>query len=73
MKGVERMKGIGLLMIAFVFFSVYVYTLFATEYGLLLVKLTVVVIVGVICFIIGWIGITLTINEKEQQTNKSDQ
>jgi hypothetical protein len=66
MKGVEKMKGISLLMIAFVFFSVYVYTLFATEYGLLLVKLTVVVIVGVICFIIGWIGITLTINEKEQ-------
>ncbi len=66
MKGVEKMKGISLLMIAFVFFSVYVYTLFATEYGLLLVKLTVVVIVGVICFIIGWIGITLTTNEKEQ-------
>ncbi|WP_148687117.1 hypothetical protein [Candidatus Nitrosocosmicus hydrocola] len=66
MKGVEKMKGIGLLVIAIVFFSVYVYTLFGTDYGLLLVKLTVAVIVGVICFILGWIGITLTINEKEQ-------
>ena len=66
MKGVEKMKGIGLLVIALVFFSVYVYTLFATEYGMLLVKITVALIVGVICFIIGWIGITLTINEKEQ-------
>ena len=65
MKGVEKMKGIGLLVIAIVFFSVYVYTLFATDYGILLVKLTVAVIVGVICFILGWIGITLTINERE--------
>ncbi|GKS60827.1 hypothetical protein YTPLAS21_02850 [Candidatus Nitrosocosmicus sp.] len=60
------MKGIGLLLIAIVFFSVYVYILFATDYGILLVKITVAVIVGVICFILGWIGITLTINEKEQ-------
>ncbi|MGD9672140.1 MAG: hypothetical protein AB7U98_01520 [Candidatus Nitrosocosmicus sp.] len=66
MKGVEKMKGIGLLLIAIVFFSVYVYILFATDYGILLVKITVAVIVGVICFILGWIGITLTINEKEQ-------
>ena len=65
MNGVEKIKGIGLMIIALVFFSVYVYTLFATEYGLLLAKFTVAVIVGVICFIIGWIGITLTINEKE--------
>ena len=65
MKVVEKMKGIGLLAIAFVFFSVYIYTLFDTEYGMLLVKLTVAIIVGVICFIIGWIGITLTVNEKE--------
>ena len=60
------MKGIGLLLIAIVFFSVYVYILFATDYGILLVKITVAVIVGVICFILSWIGITLTINEKEQ-------
>ncbi len=66
MKGVEKMKGIGLLLISIVFFSVYVYILFATDYGILLVKITVAVIVGVICFILGWIGITLTINEKEQ-------
>jgi hypothetical protein len=67
MKGVEKMRGIGLLVIALIFFSVYVYILFATDYGMLIVKITVAVIVGVICFIIGWIGVTLTINEKEQQ------
>ena len=66
MKGGEKMKGIGLLVIAIAFFSIYVYVLFATDYGMLLVKITVAVIVGVICFIIGWIGITLTINEKEE-------
>ena len=64
--GGEKMKGIGLLVIAIVFFSIYVYILFATDYGMLLVKVTVAIIVGVICFIIGWIGITLTINEKEK-------
>ena len=66
MKRGEKMKGIGLLVIAIVFFSIYVYILFATDYGMLLVKITVAIIVGVICFIIGWIGITLTINEKEK-------
>ncbi len=45
-------------------FPAYAYTLFATEYGILLLKLTVVIIVGVIFFIVGWIGVTLTVNEK---------
>jgi hypothetical protein len=66
MIGGEKIKGIGLLLIAIAFFSAYVYTLFATGYGILLVKLTVAVIIGVICFILGWIGITLTINEKDE-------
>jgi hypothetical protein len=65
--GGEKMKGIGLLVIAIVFFSIYVYILFATDYGMLLVKITVAVIVGVICFILGWIGVTLTINNEKEQ------
>jgi len=64
MNGVERIKGIVLILIAISFFAAYTYTLFATDLGILLLKLTIVVIVGVIFFIVGWIGVTLTVNEK---------
>ncbi|WP_458746973.1 transcriptional regulator [Candidatus Nitrosocosmicus sp. T] len=64
MNGIEKIKGILLLFIAVSVFPAYAYTLFATEYGILLLKLTVAIIVGVIFFIVGWIGITLTVNEK---------
>jgi len=64
MNGIERIKGIVLILISISFFAAYTYTLFATDLGILLLKLTVVVIVGVIFFIVGWIGVTLTVNEK---------
>lgn len=64
MKRIETIKGIVLLLIAISVFPAYTYTLFATEYGILLLKLTVAIIVGIIFFIVGWIGFTLTVNEK---------
>ena len=64
MNGIERIKGIVLILIAISFFAAYTYTLFATDLGILLLKLTIVVIVGVIFFIVGWIGVTLTVNGK---------
>ena len=64
MNGIERIKGTVLILIAISFFTAYTYTLFATDLGILLLKLTVVVIVGIIFFIVGWIGVTLTVNEK---------
>ena len=64
MNRIERIKGIVLILIAISFFAAYTYTIFATDLGILLLKLTVVVIVGVIFFIVGWIGVTLTVNEK---------
>jgi len=64
MNGIERIKGIVLILIAISFFAAYTYTLFATDLGILLLKLTIVVIVGVRFFIVGWIGVTLTVNEK---------
>ncbi|MDF0681399.1 MAG: hypothetical protein P0116_10595 [Candidatus Nitrosocosmicus sp.] len=70
MNGIERIKGIVLILIAISFFAAYTYTLFATDLGILLLKLTVVVIVGVIFFIIGWIGVTLTVNEKNTNAKK---
>lgn len=67
MKGTEKFKGMALLLISIILFSVYTYVLFATDLGILLLKLTIAVIVGVICFVVGWIGITLAINEKVQE------
>ena len=64
MNGIERIKGIVLILITISFFDASTYTLFATDLGILLLKLTIVVIVGVIFFIVGWIGVTLTVNEK---------
>jgi hypothetical protein len=64
MKRIETIKGIVLLLIAISVFPAYAYTLFATEYGILLMKITVAIIVGIIFFIVGWIGVTLTVNEK---------
>jgi len=64
MNGIEKIKGIVLILIAISFFTTYIYTLFATDLGILLLKFTVAVIVGVIFFIVGWIEVTLTVNEK---------
>ncbi len=64
MNEIEKIKGIILILIAISFFTAYTYTLFATDLGILLLKFTVAVIVGVIFFIVGWIGVTLTVNEK---------
>jgi len=64
MNGIEKIKGIVLILIAISFFTTYIYTLFATDLGILLLKFTVAVIVGIVFFIVGWIGVTLTVNEK---------
>ena len=62
----EKIRGGILVAIALVGFSVYSYILFATDYGVLLMKLTAISIVGIILFIVGWIGFTLTIEEKDK-------
>ena len=62
----EKIRGGILVAIALVGFSVYSYILFATDYGVLLMKLTAISIVGIILFIVGWIGFTLTIDEKDK-------
>ena len=62
----EKIRGGILVAIALIGFSVYSYILFATDYGVLLMKLTAISIVGIILFIVGWIGFTLTIEEKDK-------
>jgi hypothetical protein len=63
---IEEIRGIILLAIALIGFTIYSYILFGTDFGIILVKLTAIAIIGIIFFIIGWIGFTLTINEKDK-------
>jgi hypothetical protein len=63
---IEKIRGIILLAIALIGFTIYSYILFGTDFGIILMKLTALAIVGIIFFIIGWIGFTLTINEKDK-------
>ncbi len=56
---VEKMRGSILVAAAFIGFLIYSYILFASDYGIMLMKLTAISIVGIIFFIIGWIGLTL--------------
>jgi|1185.fasta_scaffold214027_2 hypothetical protein len=62
----EKVRGIVLISIALIGFSIYTYILFGTDFGIMLMKLTVLIIVGIILFIIGWIGATLTINKEKK-------
>ncbi len=62
----EKIRGSILIAIALIGFSIYSYILFGTVYGIMLMKLTAISIVGIIFFIIGWIGFTLTIDEKNK-------
>jgi len=62
----EKIRGIILTAIALIGFLIYTYILFGTTFDILLMKLTAISITGIIFFIIGWIGITLTINEKNK-------
>lgn len=64
MIGSEKVRGLILIIIALLGFSVYAYILFDTNLAIMLMKLTLIAIVGIIFFIIGWIGFTLTTNEK---------
>jgi len=66
----EKVRGVILVAIAVIGFLVYSYVLFATDLGVILMKITAITIVGIIFFIVGWIGFTLTTDENS--TNSSN-
>ena len=66
----EKVRGSILIAIAVIGFLVYSYVLFATDLGVILMKLTAISIVGIIFFIVGWIGFTLTTDDNS--TNNSN-
>ena len=62
----EKTRGIILISIAVVGLSIYAYFLFATGFDILLMKITVVTLIAIMFFIVGWIGFTLTTSEKSK-------
>ncbi len=67
----EKVRGSMLVAIAVIGFLSYSYVLFATDLGVILMKLTAISIVGIIFFIIGWIGLTLTTDENPTNNNSN--
>ena len=62
----EKVRGSILIAISLIGFLIYTYILFGTDFGILLMKLTALTIVGIIFFIIGWIGFTLTTGKEKK-------
>ncbi len=65
----EKVRGIILISIAVAGLSIYAYFLFATSFDILLMKITIVTLIAIMFFIVGWIGFTLTTSEKNKQEN----
>jgi hypothetical protein len=63
----EKIRGSILIAISLIGFLIYTYILFGTDFGIMLMKLTALTIVGIIFFIIGWIGFTLTTGKEKKQ------
>jgi hypothetical protein len=63
----EKVRGIVLISIAVAGLSIYAYFLFATGFDILLMKITIVTLIAIMFFIVGWIGFTLTTSDKNNQ------
>ncbi len=63
----EKVRGIVLISIAVAGLSIYSYFLFATNFDILLMKITIVTLIAIMFFIVGWIGFTLTTSDKNKQ------
>jgi hypothetical protein len=57
--------GAALLVIAIVAFIAYAYAMFGTEWGMLVIQLTVLGAVGVLLLVLAWIGYTMLTAPRE--------
>ncbi|HKX82016.1 MAG TPA: hypothetical protein VJL54_07135, partial [Nitrososphaera sp.] len=55
----NRGTGAALLAIAIVAFIIYAYFLLGSEYGMIILKLTVLAAVAILLTVLGWIGYTM--------------
>jgi hypothetical protein len=58
--------GAALLVIAILAFIAYAYVLLGTEWGMLVLQLTVLGAVGVLLLVLGWIGYTMLTAPREE-------
>lgn len=61
----DRGAGAALLTIAIVAFLIYAYFLLASEYSMIIIQFTVLVAVGILLAVLGWIGYTMLTAPKE--------
>jgi uncharacterized membrane protein len=66
-------KGTGaiLLVISIVVFILYAYFLFGTQYGMIIMQLTVLGAVAVLLLVLGWIGYTMMTAPKTEDGSKT--
>jgi threonine/homoserine/homoserine lactone efflux protein len=67
-----RILGTGLLAASVMLFIAYSYITLATSLGLLLLKLTIVVVVGALLAVLAWIGYTMTTAPGQAESDKSN-
>jgi hypothetical protein len=61
----SKPAGIIVLVISILAFSGYAYVLLATEWGVMAMEITVLIIVGTLATIMAWIGYTMATAPKE--------
>lgn len=64
----SRGAGAALLIVAIVAFIIYAYVMFGTQYSAVVMKATMVVAVGVLLAVLGWIGYTMLTAPREEPT-----
>ena len=60
MKKTSRIGGFFLLIFSVTAFMIYAYFLLTTEFGLVVLKLTVLATVAILLLVLGWIGYTMS-------------
>jgi len=69
-RGRGRILGFGLLGTSFVVFIAYSYVTLFTSLGLLVLKLTIIVAVGMLLAVLAWIGYTMTTAPRQTENDK---
>jgi threonine/homoserine/homoserine lactone efflux protein len=67
-----RILGTGLLAASIMVFIAYSYVTLATSWGLIVLKLTIVVAVGALLAVLAWIGYTMTTAPEQAESDKSN-
>jgi hypothetical protein len=60
--------GIALLVFSICGFIAYVYLLFATDFGIIVIKVTILLVIGTIVSVLAWIGYTMATAPAEEMS-----